>query len=223
MSQEQPTQPQEAGQQEPIKYGDVFKVSGDLASQPIAPEDAAMMQAAETAMLGQTQKGGPATAMQAAATINERAGFVGHDQVTEAAKQGGVTVVQTDLPGSRIITESVAGQVVGQYREATPVLSATGATRQAMVTIGEALEAAARTAGGKAVDHNDAAAIQAAECRATGSTLVTPGGLAAAAQSAAAYNDALGGNQGKVKLADILTVMFMLFFYYILFASLIFL
>lgn len=212
MSQEQPTRPQAAAQQEPIKYGDIFQVSGDLTNQPIAPEDAAMMQAAETAMLGQTQKRGPAAAMQAAATINERAGFVGHDQVTEAARQGGVTVAQTDIPGSRIITESVAGQVVGQYREATPVLAATGAARQAMVTIGEALEAAGRTAGGKAVDHSDAAAIQAAECRATGSNLVTPGGLAAAAQSAAAYNDALGGNQGKVKLADILTVILCFFF-----------
>lgn len=31
---------------EPIKYGDVFLVSGELASKPIAPGDAAMMQSA---------------------------------------------------------------------------------------------------------------------------------------------------------------------------------
>lgn len=82
---------------------------------------------------------------------------------------------------------------------------------QAVVTIGEALEAAGRAAGNKPVDHSDAAAIQAAECRATGSNLVTPGGLAAAAQSAAAYNDGFAGKEGRVKLADILSVLFFLF------------
>ncbi|KAH6821579.1 Seed maturation protein [Perilla frutescens var. hirtella] len=207
MSQEQPARPQAVEpQQEPIKYGDVFKLSGDLANQPIAPQDAAMMQAAETTVLGQTQKAGPAAAMQAAAAINERAGLIGHHDVTDAARQGGVTVVETDLPGSRVITESVAGQVVGKYYQATPVLAATGAARgKAMVTIGEALEAAGRTAGDKAVDHSDAAAIQAAECRATGSNLISPGGIAAVAQSAAAYNDGLVGKEGKVKLADVLS------------------
>lgn len=77
---------------------------------------------------------------------------------------------------------------------------------QTAITIGEALEAAARTAGNKPIDHSDAAAIQAAECRATGSNLITPGGIAAAAQSAAAFNDGLIGDMGKVKLANILTV-----------------
>ncbi|XP_057771696.1 late embryogenesis abundant protein D-34-like isoform X2 [Salvia miltiorrhiza] len=206
MSQEQPERPQAAEQpQQPIKYGDVFDVSGDLADQPVAPQDAALMQAAETAVLGQTQKAGPAAAMQAAATINERAGLVGHDDATEAAREGGVTVAETEFQGTRLVTESVAGQVVGQYYEATSVLSATGAAPQAMVTIGEALEAAGRAAGNKPVDHGDAAAIQAAECRATGSSLVAPGGLAAAAQSAAAYNDGFAGNEGRVKLADILS------------------
>lgn len=112
MSQEQPRRPQAVEQQEPIKYGDVFQVSGELASQPIAPKDAAMMQAAETTVLRQTQKRGPAAAMQAAATVNERAGFVGHRDATDAAKLEGVTVEETDISGTRIITESVAGQVI---------------------------------------------------------------------------------------------------------------
>ncbi|PIN01083.1 hypothetical protein CDL12_26408 [Handroanthus impetiginosus] len=114
MSQEQPTKPQEAEaqqQQEPIKYGNVFAVSGELADKPIAPEDAAMMQAAETTVFGQTQKGGPAAVMQAAATRNERAGLVGHGDVTDVAGQQGVTVNGADLPGARVITESVGGQV----------------------------------------------------------------------------------------------------------------
>ncbi|KAK6130207.1 hypothetical protein DH2020_036017 [Rehmannia glutinosa] len=189
MSQEQPRRPQE--QQEPIKYGDVFQVSGELAETPISPEDAALMQAAETTVFGQTQKGGPAAVMQAAATRNERAGLVGRRDVSDFAAEEGVTVTETDVPGTRIITESVAGQVVGKYIEATPIVqtTATQELRQAAVTIGEALEASARTAGNKPVDHSDAAAIMAAECRATGSNLITPGGLAATAQSAAAFND----------------------------------
>lgn len=100
--------------------------------------------------------------------------------------------------------ESWQLQVVGQY--ITPVVGGGGA-RKTATTIGEALEAAAKTAGNKPVDHSDAAAIQAAECRATRSNLITPGGLAAAAQSAAAYNDGLIGDEGKVKLRDILTVI----------------
>ena len=88
-SQEQPRRPQEG--QEPIKYGDVFPVTGELAGKPIAPGDAAMMQAAETRVLGQTQRGGPAAAMQSAVTINERAGLASHTDVTDVAGHGGVS------------------------------------------------------------------------------------------------------------------------------------
>lgn len=77
---------------------------------------------------------------------------------------------------------------------------------QSVITIGDALEASAQTAGDKPVDHSDAAAIQAAECRATGFNIKTPGGIAATAQSAAAYNDGLIGDKGKIKLKDVLTV-----------------
>ncbi|KAL6522647.1 hypothetical protein OROHE_016494 [Orobanche hederae] len=205
MSQAQPRKPHEyeGQQQEAVKYGDVFQVSGDLADEPIAPEDAAMMQSAETTVLGQTRKGGSAAVMQAAATRNERAGLVGHHDVSDFAADQGVTVAETDLPGTRIITESVAGQVVGQYVQAKPMTATE--VRQAKITIGEALEASARMAGDKPVDHRDAAAIMAAECRASGSNFISPGGLAATAQSAAAYNDGLIGDGSKVKLADILT------------------
>lgn len=114
MSQEQPRRPQEDEQQDkpqPIKYGDVFSVSGDLAKKPIAPQDANMMQTAETMVFGQTQKGGPAAVMQSAATRNERSGLVRHDQATDVGGNEGVTVTETDVPGSRIITEAVGGQV----------------------------------------------------------------------------------------------------------------
>lgn len=126
MSQGQPRRPQAAaggGQdhdidnqfQEPIKYGDVFNVSGELADKPIAPQDAAMMQTAETGVLGQTQKGGTAAVMQAAATRNEHAGLVGHNDITDIAGEQGVSVAKTDVAGRRIITETVAGQVTYKH------------------------------------------------------------------------------------------------------------
>ncbi|CAM8888098.1 unnamed protein product [Rhodiola kirilowii] len=73
------------------------------------------------------------------------------------------------------------------------------------ITIGEALEATALTAGDKPVDWSDAAAIQAAEVRATGRTTIIAGGLAAAAQSAATMNARITKDEEKTKLADILT------------------
>lgn len=109
MSQEKPRRHE---QQEPIKYGDVFNVSGDLATKVIPPVDADMMQTAETIAFGQTQKGGPAATMQSAASWNVHSGFVGHDDVSDAARDQGVSVKETDIPGSRIISETVAGQVL---------------------------------------------------------------------------------------------------------------
>ncbi|KAK7270576.1 hypothetical protein RIF29_23815 [Crotalaria pallida] len=205
MSQEQQVRPHEKQQEEPIKYGDVFDVSSDLAQKPIAPEDANMMQSAETRVLGRTLPGGVAASMQSAATMNERAGLVGHRDVS--AGDRGVTVTETQVPGTRIITESVGGQVVGQYAEATPVAVAGAAQAQDSnkITIGEALEATAHTVGDKPVEQSDAAAIQAAEVRATGNNVISPGGLAAAAQSAAAYNAACQRDEEKIKMADILS------------------
>ncbi|KAE8668855.1 protein MON2-like protein [Hibiscus syriacus] len=72
------------------------------------------------------------------------------------------------------------------------------------ITIGEALEATALTAGKKLVEWSDAAAIQAAEVRATGRTSIMPGGIAAAAQSAATLNARATRDEDKTKLADIL-------------------
>nr|KYP74423.1 hypothetical protein KK1_007101 [Cajanus cajan] len=72
------------------------------------------------------------------------------------------------------------------------------------ITIGEALEATVLTAGKKAVEWSDAAAIQAAEVRATGRTNIVPGGVAAAAQSAATLNARATKEEEKTKLGDIL-------------------
>ncbi|XP_024981905.1 late embryogenesis abundant protein D-34-like [Cynara cardunculus var. scolymus] len=195
MSQEQPRRSQE----EPIKYGDVFNVSGKLANKPITPQDAADMQAAETKVLGQTVKGGPAAVMQSTANVNENRGLVGRydDQ--------GIAVSDTEYAGHQIITESVGGEVVGQY--VRPNLASSPAPAKLgddAVTIGEALEATVMSAGSKLVDQADAAAIQAAEVRATGRMQAVPGGVAARAQAAAAHNARTKPFENKTKLGDVL-------------------
>ncbi|KAI9114922.1 hypothetical protein K1719_013935 [Acacia pycnantha] len=203
MSQQQPGGAQ--GGEHAIKYGDVFHVSGELAQKPVAPEDAAMMQSAETRVFGQTQPGGPAAVMQSAAAQNERSGLVGHRDVNDVTGDLGVTVTEARTPGRRIVTESVAGQVVGKYVKPTPLQAGVaGTVQESVVTIGEALEAAAGTVGEKRVEQSDAAAIQAAEVRATGINMISPGGLAAMAQSAVAYNAGCGREEDKVKLSDVL-------------------
>jgi len=95
---------------------------------------------------------------------------------------------------------------VQQYAEPTPVRTGrASAVADGAITIGEALEATAQTVGHKAVDQSDASAIQAAEVRATGSNVMAPGGLAAKAQSAAAYNADCSRDEDKVKLGDVLS------------------
>ncbi|KAK4257950.1 hypothetical protein QN277_007472 [Acacia crassicarpa] len=211
MSQEQPRRPQgdSSSFQDPIKYGDVFIVTGDLAQKPVAPQDAAMMQSAETRVIGRTQPGGVAATMQSASSINEQAGFVGHRDVSDITVDRGVTVMETQVAGRRIVTEAVGGQVVGQYVQPTSnqpaqaVAGGGGDTEK--LTIGEALEATVHTVGDKPVEQSDAAAIQAAEMRATGRNEITPGGLAATAQSAAAYNAGCDKDEDKIKMSDIMS------------------
>ena len=103
MSQQQPEKPEE-----PIKYGDVFPVQGELADKPVAPKDAAMMQMAENSIFGHTQKGCAAAAMESAAMKNENAGFVGYEDINA---EDDVTIKETELPGKHIITESVGNEV----------------------------------------------------------------------------------------------------------------
>ncbi|KAM7485522.1 hypothetical protein LguiA_001531 [Lonicera macranthoides] len=167
-----------------------------------------MMHLAEAAVMGQTQKGGPAATMQSAATRNEKAGLAGHDDATAVAVKERVTITETDLPGRRIITR-VYWWAGGQYIQPTPVvLQQETVVRevQAKITIGEALEAAKHTAGSKPLDQSDAAAIRAAEVRATGTNNVTPGGLTSPAQLAVSFNAALMKDDEKVKLTDVLSV-----------------
>ncbi|XP_052166348.1 late embryogenesis abundant protein D-34-like [Oryza glaberrima] len=105
--------------QQGIWYGDVFPVTRSLAAKPIAPRDAATCsRRAENLVLGKTVKGGPAAAMESAASRNEEMGVIGHDQSTDATAEHGVNVSNTlVLGGSRIVTEFVAGQVITLLHE----------------------------------------------------------------------------------------------------------
>ncbi|KAL6558066.1 hypothetical protein OROMI_018416 [Orobanche minor] len=126
--------------------------------------------------------GDPAAGDTKKSTSNQIAGYVGHKDVI--ANQ----------------TEPIGVQVVKQESESSSLGPLRGE-----ITIGEALEATALTVGHRPVDYSDAAAIQAAEVRATGRTNIVPGGVAAAAQSAATRNARLPRDEDKTKLGDILS------------------
>lgn len=200
-------QPEQAA----IRYGHVFAVTGDLASQPIAPRDAAAMRAAEDSVPGvQVPEGAgggfsAATAMETAAAYNQAVGVVAPGQASDAAiTTRGITVTQTAVPGGRIVTEFIAGQVVGQYSVADPPpVVEEDATK---ITIGEALEATARAGGGRPIDRADAEAIRAAEMSAHGADLAMPGGLGDQARAAARANVQATRDSEKVKIADVLSV-----------------
>ncbi len=196
MSQGQPRRNEGQELPEAITYGDLFNVTGGLAAQPVTPQDAALMQSAETRALGHTQREGVASVMQSAAEMNERPGFVDRCAEDTAVGEEGVTVAEAQLPGMNVTTEYVAGQPIRSAFRPAPADYPTAASTD--VTIGEALEAAAMRAGDKPVELSDAIAVQAAERRATGN------GVASATQSAAVVNARLP-YQKKTTLGDVLS------------------
>ncbi|WMV47229.1 hypothetical protein MTR67_040614 [Solanum verrucosum] len=202
-----------SNEDKPVTYGDVFSVSSEVGSEIIAPEDAAIMQSAESIALGHVPRGGPASLMQSAASQNERIGVVATNDITDFAREHGVTVSQVEVGGTRVVSESVGGEVVAQYiypseaggggddEERSARYPTTGVQEEA-VTVGEALEAVAlKPAGDKPIEQSDAAAIQAAEARATGRSEVVPGGVGAEAQRAASIN---AQTDDKTTLGDVL-------------------
>ncbi|VAI26641.1 unnamed protein product [Triticum turgidum subsp. durum] len=131
-----------------------------------------------------------------------------HDdqQQKQDGRRGDLRVTETDEPhaGRRVVTATAGGQVMAQFTVPVPGAGVEEATDA--VTIGEALQAAAQTsAGERPVDLADAAAVQAAETRATGLGGLIPGGVAAAAQQAAETNMRPGlAEEEKVRLRDAL-------------------
>jgi hypothetical protein len=80
----------------------VFAVKGELARTPTGLEDAAMMQAAENAVLGQAPRGEAAAVMQSASRRKGRLGVVPRDEATDAAADGWVAVTEARVPGFRV-------------------------------------------------------------------------------------------------------------------------
>ncbi|XP_010679056.2 late embryogenesis abundant protein D-34 [Beta vulgaris subsp. vulgaris] len=206
MSNEQHQRDAIASNEEPIKYGDVFYVSGQvLANKPILPEDAAAMEAGERTVMGQIPLCSPASVMEAAAAINVQSGSISPNS---GPANKGIQVVETDMNGIRIVTETVDDEVVGQYVE--PNFTGVNLTPPAQtperesVTIGEALEAVALSAGDHAVDSADAAAIEAAEKRALGTDTLPHGSLAEEAHHAAAWNAQILQCEIRTTMDDIL-------------------
>ncbi|KAF8107207.1 hypothetical protein N665_0124s0006 [Sinapis alba] len=103
-----------------------------------------------------------------------------------------------------VAAEASDAQAEGEVNEKKEV--ANSPASEGTITIGEALEAAVLTAGNKPVEWSDAAAIQAAEVRATGRTNIMPGGVAASAQSAATLNARASSEDDKTTLAVVLTM-----------------
>ncbi|CAN6238472.1 unnamed protein product [Urochloa humidicola] len=128
---------------------------------------------------------------------------IGQSREQRGGGGGGLQVTETDLPaGRRMVTTSAGGQVMAQFT--VPVPGQNVAEETDAVTVGEALQAAARTSGGdRPVSHADAAAAQAAEARATGLGGNLPGGVAAAAQRAAEANAAAAGGKAAVRVRDV--------------------
>ncbi|KAH6772776.1 hypothetical protein C2S52_004403 [Perilla frutescens var. hirtella] len=107
--------------QDAMNYGDVFDVSGELAAKPIAPQDAATVESAEIVVLGENPIGGVAAVMKSAAEVNVRRGIVRHDDTTDIVRDKGVVISETTIVGHRIISESIAGQLLGRFAQPTDV------------------------------------------------------------------------------------------------------
>ncbi|GFZ08843.1 seed maturation protein [Actinidia rufa] len=177
MSQEQPRRPQDVfPEQEPIKYGDVFQVSGDLADKPIVPQDADMMQTRGGQRLWPAP-GGWTRLRHAGSSHHQRESRPCRRCFECRRRYRGCCLGKGLSWDPRYY--GICRWAVGQYYQGVEQTASTvgGAVIQTKITIDEALEATARTAGNKPVDQSDAAAIQAAEVRATGTHFITRPGL----------------------------------------------
>ncbi|CAN6558465.1 unnamed protein product [Malus baccata var. baccata] len=193
MNQEQPQRhrPDQSTVAEPIKYGDVFNVSGELAYRPVAPRHAATAEAAENLVLGENMRGGPAAVSRQLDTTRALALLVTATPLKSPERKASPLLMKQLIPmATGVVTEKVAGQVVAQYVEPpVPVASPGEALDRDAITIGEALETSALSAGDKPIEQT------------TGRNEIAPGGVAAVAQYAASVNLR---DVNKTKLGDVL-------------------
>jgi hypothetical protein len=95
-----------SGLKSPVTYGDVLGATGKLGSDPVMPEDAALMQSAEARTFGKTRKDGAAPVMQAAAEENVKAGFVKEGDHSQVAEEG-VMAQEILVPGTSVSSSSL--------------------------------------------------------------------------------------------------------------------
>ncbi|GLU03545.1 hypothetical protein SLE2022_207380 [Rubroshorea leprosula] len=163
------------------------------------------MQSAENQVLGKMQP--DAAVMNSAAAANEKAGLVRHDQGTGMVGREGVSVTKSrDIDsGNVVVTKAVGDQIVGQHahQDVPPPSQTRTVDLNANVSIGEALEATAMSIGDKPIDHSDAAAIEAAEMRATGGNERKHGGLGTMARSVANFNVRAEKDDDRITISDL--------------------
>ncbi|GMI73814.1 LATE EMBRYOGENESIS ABUNDANT PROTEIN ECP31 [Hibiscus trionum] len=226
-------QPDQASDELAIKYGDVFDVSGGLASKPIAPRDAASMLAAETQVLGKPLDTGAAAVMYSAAAANVTTGVVGPDEGNEMVEREGVSVSKSrDARGKLVVNEAIADHIICESRynpydvrgitlspapapnirdeqwrvpSSNPIPTPRMGGSGGGITIGEALEATTLSVGDKPVDQGDAGAIRVAESRAAGSWLTQHSGLGTRAQAAATFNERQACDHNMITISDVLS------------------
>jgi hypothetical protein len=99
--------------------------------------------------------------------------------------------------------ENDAAEAAGELGGGGPASMVRDGTK---ITIGEALEATAFSAGDQPVEPSDAAVIAAAEVRATGTDEAPPDGLAARARAAVDANAFARREEDRATLRDILAV-----------------
>ncbi|KAJ4877706.1 Seed maturation protein [Raphanus sativus] len=123
--------------------------------------------------------------------------------ITYDVKEEAEKIPATEEKEKGVVADASGEQAKGEEVNEKKV-AANPPASEGTITIGEALEAAVLTAGNKPVEWSDAAAIQAAEVRATGRTNIMPGGVAASAQSAATLNARANSDDDKTTLAVVL-------------------
>jgi hypothetical protein len=91
-----------------VTYGDVLGATDKLGSDPVMPEDAALMQSAKARTFGKTRKDGAAPVMQAAAEENGKARFVKEKQSAESEPELRVQLADEGVVQRGLLTRGVS-------------------------------------------------------------------------------------------------------------------
>ncbi|KAM2902046.1 hypothetical protein FF1_007969 [Malus domestica] len=180
MNQEQPQRhrPDQSTVAEPIKYGDVFNVTGELAYRPVAPRHAATAQAAENLVLGENMRGGPAAVSRQLDTTRALALLVTATPLKSPERKASPLLMKQLIPMATAL--SLKKLLDGLWHNMWSHRCQLHLQEKRLIEMQLQL---------------------AAEMRATGRNEIAPGGVAAVAQYAASVNLR---DVNKTKLGDVL-------------------